>query len=273
MNVEMLDAIEPSSLVKERYDFNDFIRMVRLLRSPEGCPWDREQTHASIRKNFIEETYEVLEAIDNGDLSLLREELGDVLLQIGLHVEMESELGRMSFEDVITELCKKLVQRHPHVFGDVAAENVPQVLNNWETIKMRTKGQSTYEASLRSVPASFPALMRAQKLLSRAARAGFAPPDVQTALAQADVCQKHLCRSSLESASADVAERALGDSLFALVGLAQQLGIDAEEALTRSGQRFTERFAKMERAARKQNKSLHELSYEEQCSLFAAEEN
>ena len=181
MNPSKNGKIDPKELVKERYSFEDLIKLIRLLRSPEGCPWDREQTHASIRKNFIEETYEVLEAIDKEDLPLLREELGDVLLQVGLHVEMEAERGTMTFEDVITALCSKLVQRHPHVFGDVRGDSAAQALDNWEAIKMRTKGQQTYTESLRSVPAAFPALMRAQKLQSRAARAGFEWPDVSGA--------------------------------------------------------------------------------------------
>ena len=141
MNPSKNGKIDPKELVKERYSFEDLIKLIRLLRSPEGCPWDREQTHASIRKNFIEETYEVLEAIDKEDLPLLREELGDVLLQVGLHVEMEAERGTMTFEDVITALCSKLVQRHPHVFGDVRGDSAAQALDNWEAIKMRTKGQ------------------------------------------------------------------------------------------------------------------------------------
>ncbi len=255
--------IDPKELVKERYSFEDLIAMIRLLRSPEGCPWDREQTHASIRKNFIEETYEALEAIDNGDLALLREELGDVLLQVGLHVEMEAERGTMTFEDVITALCIKLVQRHPHVFGDVRGDSAAQALDNWETIKMRTKGQETYTESLHSVPASFPALMRAQKLQSRAARAGFEWPDVDGAWDKlTEECAE--LGQALKTRDKVAQERELGDALFAMVSVARKLDIDAEEALTRAGQRFTERFARMEEQANAQDKPLHTLSPEQQ---------
>ena len=259
--------IDPKELVKERYSFEDLIAMIRLQRSPEGCPWDREQTHASIRKNFIEETYEALEAIDNGDLALLREELGDVLLQGGLHVEMEAERGTMTFEDVITALCIKLVQRHPHVFGDVRGDSAAQALDNWETIKMRTKGQETYTESLHSVPASFPALMRAQKLQSRAARAGFEWPDVDGAWDKlTEECAE--LGQALKTRDKVAQERELGDALFAMGSVARKLDIDAEEALTRAGQRFTERFARMEEQANAQDKPLHTLSPEQQMELW-----
>ena len=267
MNPSKNGTIDPKELIKERYSFEDFIALIRLLRSPEGCPWDREQTHASIRKNFIEETYEALEAIDNEDLPLLREELGDVLLQIGLHVEMEAERGAMTFEDVITALCSKLVQRHPHVFGDVQGSDVRQVLDNWEAIKMRTKGQQTYTASLRSVPASFPALMRAQKLQNRAARAGFAWPDAMCAWDKLERECGQL-KAAIQEEDKPALEQELGDALFALVGVARQLDIDAEEALTRAGQRFTDRFARMEEQALLQDKPLHTLSLEQQLALF-----
>ena len=234
MNPSKNGKIDPKELVKERYSFEDLIKLIRLLRSPEGCPWDREQTHASIRKNFIEETYEVLEAIDKEDLPLLREELGDVLLQVGLHVEMEAERGTMTFEDVITALCSKLVQRHPHVFGDVRGDSAAQALDNWEAIKMRTKGQQTYTESLRSVPAAFPALMRAQKLQSRAARAGFEWPDVSGAWDKLEEECTEL-KQALHGQDAQAAEHELGDALFALVSVARKLGVDAEEALTPGG--------------------------------------
>ena len=267
MNPSKNGKIDPKELVKERYSFEDLIKLIRLLRSPEGCPWDREQTHASIRKNFIEETYEVLEAIDKEDLPLLREELGDVLLQVGLHVEMEAERGTMTFEDVITALCSKLVQRHPHVFGDVRGDSAAQALDNWEAIKMRTKGQQTYTESLRSVPAAFPALMRAQKLQSRAARAGFEWPDVSGAWDKLEEECTEL-KQALHGQDAQAAEHELGDALFALVSVARKLGVDAEEALTRAGERFTERFARMEELAADGDKPLHALSPEQQMELW-----
>ena len=268
MNSVSHERISPAELMKDRYGFSDFVKLIRLLRSPEGCPWDREQTHTSIRKNFIEETYEALEAIDNDDLPLLREELGDVMLQVGLHVEMERELGRMDFDDVFTALCKKLVQRHPHVFGEAAGGTPAQALDNWEAIKMRTKGQTRYGDSLKSVPAAFPALMRAQKLQSRAARAGFVYPDVDAAWDKLREETAEL-REAIDGADAAAKERELGDLLFALVSVAQQMGLDAEEALTRAGQRFTERFCRMEQLAeQREGKPLHELDAADQLNLW-----
>lgn len=128
---------------KENYNFNDLVEIVKILRAPDGCPWDREQTHKSIRSNFIEETYEAVEAIDTDDLDLLKEELGDVLLQVALHAEIESEQGTFDINDVCDGICKKLIIRHPHVFGDVNADTTEKVLKNWDAIKMKTKSQKT----------------------------------------------------------------------------------------------------------------------------------
>ena len=136
---------------KETYDFDDLVEIVTLLRAPGGCPWDREQTHQSIRKNFIEEVYEAIEAIDTNNSDLLREELGDVLLQIALHCEMEREAGNFDIHDVCDELCKKLIVRHPHVFGDVSASDSEQALASWDAVKMKTKSQTTYTEAMRSM--------------------------------------------------------------------------------------------------------------------------
>ena len=156
---------------KETYDFDDLVEIVTLLRAPGGCPWDREQTHQSIRKNFIEEVYEAVEAIDTNDTDLLREELGDVLLQIALHCEMEREAGSFDIHDVCDELCKKLITRHPHVFGDVSASDSEQALASWDAVKMKTKSQTTYAEAMRSVSKALPSLMRAEKVLIRRIRA------------------------------------------------------------------------------------------------------
>ena len=156
--------------VKDRYDINDMLAIMRILRSENGCPWDKEQTHKSIRKDFLEEVYEVVEAIDLEDTALLREELGDVLLQVVFHSRIEEENGSFDFGDVVNEVCQKLVTRHPHVFADVKAETSDEVLKNWNDIKQRTKGQETYYETLESVCTALPALMKAQKIGQRAAR-------------------------------------------------------------------------------------------------------
>ena len=169
---------------KERYTAQDLVRIVALLRDPaDGCPWDKEQTHQSIRSNFIEETYEVLEAIDLADAHLLEEELGDVLLQVALHCQMEAEKDVFDFDAVCDGICKKLIYRHPHVFGDTVAETTDQVLATWEALKNAEKARTTAKSRLESVPAAFPALMRAAKVQKRAGAYGFAYPDAAAALA------------------------------------------------------------------------------------------
>lgn len=158
---------------KERYDINDLIEVIRMLRLPDGCPWDKVQTHESIRMNFIEEVYEVIEAIDKNDTALMREELGDVLMQVVFHAQMEREQGNFDFDDVCDEVCRKLIIRHPHVFSNVQAGNTDEAVNSWEQVKQQTKGQTTYTETLESVAVSLPALMRAQKVGKRAAKSGF----------------------------------------------------------------------------------------------------
>lgn len=158
---------------KENYNFNDLVEIVKILRAPDGCPWDREQTHKSIRSNFIEETYEAVEAIDTDDLDLLKEELGDVLLQVALHAEIESEQGTFDINDVCDGICKKLIIRHPHVFGDVNADTTEKVLKNWDAIKMKTKSQKTQTQAILSVSKALPSLMRSTKIQQKAAKVGF----------------------------------------------------------------------------------------------------
>ena len=167
---------------KDSYNCADLINIVSILRAPGGCPWDAEQTHESIRKNFIEETYEVIEAINMNSPEMLREELGDVLLQIALHAQMEAEKGVFTFDDVCDEICKKLIIRHPHVFGDVNVSSTDEVLTNWDAIKMATKKQKTTAESMASVPRELPALMRAQKIQHKAAKVGFDWDDISGAL-------------------------------------------------------------------------------------------
>lgn len=157
---------------KDRYDINDLRDIMSILRSPQGCPWDREQIHKSIRNDFIEEVYEAIEAIDLEDTELLKEELGDVLLQIIFHCRIEEEKSCFDFDDICDELCKKLIIRHPHVFGDITVSDSGEVLKNWDSIKKETKGQTSYTETLTSVAKSLPALMRAQKVGKRAMRAG-----------------------------------------------------------------------------------------------------
>ena len=166
---------------KEKYDINDLLEIMRLLRAPGGCPWDAQQTHMSIRKNLIEETYEVIEAIDKDDKELMTEELGDLLMQVVFHAQMEQEAGNFDFGDVTDGVCKKLIERHPHVFGEVEVSGVGDVLNNWDAIKRRSKGQKKGSEPMLSIPRELPALMRATKIQQKAAVAGFDWDDVSGA--------------------------------------------------------------------------------------------
>lgn len=166
---------------KEKYDINDLLEIMRLLRAPGGCPWDAQQTHMSIRKNLIEETYEVIEAIDKDDKELMTEELGDLLMQVVFHAQMEQEAGNFDFGDVTDGVCKKLIERHPHVFGEVEVSGVGDVLNNWDAIKRRSKGQKKGSEPMLSIPRELPALMRATKIQQKAAAVGFDWDDVSGA--------------------------------------------------------------------------------------------
>ncbi|MCH5193386.1 MAG: nucleoside triphosphate pyrophosphohydrolase [Oscillospiraceae bacterium] len=261
--------------LKSRYDMNDLLDIMRILRSENGCPWDKEQTHKSIRKDFIEEVYEAIEAIDTEDSELLREELGDVLLQVVFHCRIEEEQERFCFGDVVNEVCQKLVTRHPHVFGDVTAETSEEVLKNWNDIKQKTKGQETYTETLESVSSALPALMRAQKVGQRAKRAGM---DFRDAISAMDSMEKEIAELKAALATAalkgmngkgkeiDVSaavQDELGDVLFSCVNLSRHLGFDAEEALTASTEKFIDRFRKTEDLLRCEGIDMKSLNIDE----------
>lgn len=227
-------------LAKDSYNVYDLAEIVKILRSENGCPWDKVQTHESIRKDFLEETYEVLEAIDCGDPAMLREELGDVLLQVVFHAQIETEQHNFDLDAVADEVCKKLIIRHPHVFGDVTADTVDKVLTNWDAIKKEEKHQQTFSDTLRSVPKVFPSLMRAQKLTKRANRAG---ADLQGKEQAAALIRQRLD----EIAAADEPQdNAFGNMLLLCAELARLTGVDAEEALGYECDRFTARFERAE---------------------------
>ena len=239
-------------LAKNSYNVYDLADIVRVLRSENGCPWDNVQTHESIRKDFLEVVYEVLEAIDADDPAMLREELGDVLLQVVFHAQIETEKQNFDLDAVADEVCKKLIIRHPHVFGDVNADTVDKVLTNWDAIKKEEKHQETFTDTLRSVPRVFPSLMRAQKLTKRASRAG-AELDKNTAAAmirkQLDIIEGQ------ENVSADT----LGNMLMLTAQLCRLTGNDAEEALGYECDSFTERFEKLEQSGRDISANAAEL--------------
>lgn len=247
---------------KSNYSIDDLIEIVKLLRGEGGCPWDREQTHESIKADFIEETCEAIEAIDLKDTELLREELGDVLLQVVFHCRLEEEVGSFRFEDICDGICKKLIVRHPHVFGSVQADNTDQVLKNWDAIKMQTKGQESYTDTLTSVAKSLPALMRAQKVGKRAMRAGM---DFRTAQDAINCIANEKAELDAAVANGDKKniEEELGDLLFSCVNAARHLGVDAELALKASTEKFINRFSVTEELTKAEGLNMKELPIEE----------
>ena len=247
---------------KDHYSISDLLDIVRLLRGEGGCPWDREQTHTSIKSDFIEETCEVIEAIDLDDKALLREELGDVLLQVVFHCRIEEETSTFTFDDVCDEVCKKLIIRHPHVFGDVTANTTDQVLKNWDAIKMETKGQERYTDTLTSVAKSLPALMRAQKVGKRAMRAGMDFRCAEDAVACIGNEKAELDAAIANNDKANIEEE-IGDLLFSCVNAARHLGVDAELALKSATEKFIKRFSATEDLTSAENLDMKELPIEE----------
>ena len=212
-------------LCKESYDLRDFVALITFLRSPDGCPWDQVQTHESIRRNFLEETYEVCEAIDAGDTAHLKEELGDVLMQVLFHTDIEREAGHFDIDDVADAACKKLIYRHPHVFR----RDEPDA-PDWDTIKQRERAQTTTAEAMDSVARSLPlALWRCEKIQAKAARTGFEWPDADAALDKVAEETQEL-REAVASGDADAVTEELGDLLFAAVKVARFAGIDPEQA-------------------------------------------
>lgn len=222
--------------LKDKYNVEDLIEIMKILRAPGGCPWDAEQDHESIKKNFIEETYEVVEAINKNDKDLLLEELGDVLLQVVFHAAMEEEKGVFDFNDVADGICKKLIIRHPHVFSDVKVNDTDDVLTNWDAIKRNTKNQKSTTEAMLSVPRELPALMRAEKLQSKAAKNN---ADIENAVSYVS--------NKSESLANNVNEENIGNLLFATVALARKYKIDPEDALTKVSDKFLENFETFEK--------------------------
>jgi len=252
---------------KDSYTIDDLITIVGILRSENGCPWDKAQNHESIKSSFIEEVYEVIEAIDLKDTALLREELGDVLLQIVFHCQMETEVNGFDFENVCDEICKKLIIRHPHVFGNVTVNSSDEVLTNWEQIKQHTKGQTTYTETLKSVPKTLPALMKAQKVGKRAAKSGMDFKDINDALARLKSEINELETAIANNNKAQIEEE-LGDVLFSCTNVARKADSDAELLLTNATEKFIKRFAKTEDLIRLKEIEMTSLSIDELDSFW-----
>ena len=250
---------------KDSYGVKDLEEIVRILRAPGGCPWDAEQTHQSIRRNFLEEAYEAVEAIDEGSPEHLEEELGDVLLQVVMHARMEQEAGRFDLDGVADGICKKLIFRHPHVFGDVAVSGTGEVLSNWEALKRKEKGQATNTDALEAVARALPALWRAEKVQKKARKAGFDWPDVSGALDKLSEELEELKTAAAEGTN--VAEE-LGDLLFSAVNAARFLKVDPEDALNGATDKFIGRFRKVEAQAAAQGKAMEDMGLEELDALW-----
>ncbi len=249
-------------LCKESYDLRDFVALVSYLRSPNGCPWDQVQTHESIRRNFLEETYEACEAIDAGDLVHMREELGDVLMQVLFHTDIEREAGHFDIDDVADAACKKLVYRHPHVFRRDDPDTP-----DWDTMKQRERAQTTTAEAMDSVARSLPALWRCDKIQAKAAKTGFEWPDVHAALDKVDEETREL-RAAVASGDTEAIGDELGDLLFAAVKVACFAGIDPEQAAHAACEKFIRRFSAMETAAANDGTALEQCTLEQMLTLW-----
>lgn len=247
---------------KDRYDIDDLRRIIELLRSENGCPWDKVQTHESIRTDLIEETYEVCEGIDKNSPEMLREELGDLLLQIVFHAQIERENGTFDFDDVCNDICQKLVYRHPHVFGEVKADDTDTVLKNWDALKRESKHQDNFTDTLESVPNTFPALLRGEKLCKRASRAGLPMDDPAETVKRIREGLDRLEQTGFDKVNSQN-QQTLGNILLDFCNLDRNLGVDGEKALTYASNQFIINFSRAEKSALEQGKKLDEMTPDE----------
>ncbi len=249
-----LDAVyvPPLAPLEDVRRFDGLEYVVRRLNGPDGCPWDREQTHATLRPYLLEEAYEALEAIDRGDTAALEEELGDLLLQVLMHAAVAEREGTFTFGDVVERIARKLVRRHPHVFGSAVAETAEEVYRNWEALKQQEKPRASV---LDGVPRTLPALAASQSIQGRARRVGFDWPDIEGPLEKLAEEVGELARAG----AGPEREAEFGDVLFTLVNIADRLGIDAEQALRGANEKFRRRFGEVERLARERGFELRAL--------------
>ena len=250
------------SLPENLSQFATLVDIIARLRASDGCPWDRKQTHSSLRENLLEECYEVLEALDESDSKKLYHELGDLLMQIVLHIQIATEAGEFELGDVINSINTKLIHRHPHVFGSLKVKDADEVLVNWEAIKKEERGTDT--SMLSHVPKEMPALSYSQEIQDRVARVGFDWEDI------GGVIDK-LAEEVSEFKQADSQERKgreFGDLMFTLANIARRLGIDLESALRQANRRFYHRFSCMEELCRQRGVNFADLSFDEQNALW-----
>ncbi|HLJ73086.1 MAG TPA: nucleoside triphosphate pyrophosphohydrolase [Thermoanaerobaculia bacterium] len=249
-----------------RQSFDELVQLMATLRGPNGCPWDRKQTLDSLKPFIVEESYEVVEAIDNDDRKALVEELGDFLLQAIFAAEIAQEEGSFDIGDVITAIYNKLVRRHPHVFGEVEAKDAEQVLVNWEKLKNEER-KAENKSVLAGVPQSLPALLKASRLTEKAARVGFDWRRAEDVFAKIDEEVQEL-RDAIDGRNPKHIEEEVGDLLFSIANIARKLEVNAEEALQSANRKFTRRFESMERAVRSEGRNLDQLTLEQMDALW-----
>ncbi|MDH4185142.1 MAG: nucleoside triphosphate pyrophosphohydrolase [Nitrospinota bacterium] len=247
--------------------FDKLVQIMARLRAPDGCPWDREQTHKSLKPYLIEEVYETLEALDSGDDAEFRAELGDLLLQVVFHAQLAAEEGRFNIDDVAEGICQKLVRRHPHVFGETQADTSEQVLVNWEKIKKEEKAGKEKNSALDGVPTSMPALLRAQRLQSKARSVGFDWDSADGAFEKLDEEMAEF-RAAFVAMDPKRLEDEMGDLFFTLVNVSRLLKINPEEALTGSITKFITRFRHVESQVAKSGQELNKVGLEEMDRLW-----
>jgi len=260
---------------KPDYDINDLKQLINLLCSPDGCPWDREQTHESIRRNMLEEAYEAADAVRQGNINDLIEELGDVLMQVVFHANIAQRSGEFTFDDITTATCKKLIRRHPHVFGDIKANNGEESLSVWDDIKRKEKQHKSTSDAMKSTARDLPALWRAEKIQSKAAKIGFDWPDYTGALnslhkeiKELEEAINNLKANPDDPDAKNAVTEELGDILFSTVNTARFFKTDPEEALGLTTDKFISRFICLEQKAAEQNKNFKDMSLDEMEELY-----
>lgn len=259
------------------HTYEEFLKVIEELRSEHGCPWDREQTHASLKQCMLEEAYEVIDGIEEyekkGDFKNLREELGDVLLQVVLHAQIASEEGHFSMEDVVDEICEKMIRRHPHVFGDAKAGDSKESLVLWEDIKKREKKEETLADTLNRVAKAFPANIRAEKIQKKAVKAGFGLKSMEQVLSEVKENMEELEKTIRENQGAenpqnDRLDEEFGDLMFSMINLSLFLGLNAENSLTNATNKFINRCVGIELLAQEKGEKLSQMSAEETDALW-----
>ncbi|ENK0840085.1 nucleoside triphosphate pyrophosphohydrolase [Clostridium botulinum] len=271
-NIDHLTSVYIPKVSNNNYDFMDLLDIMDRLRGEDGCPWDKEQTHTSLKKYLIEESYEVIEAIDNKDVDMLIEELGDVLLQVVFHSQIGKEDGFFEIKDVIQSICDKMINRHPHVFSDLEINNSNEVLENWDKIKSMEQGNETYTDSIRHIAKTLPALMRADKVQKKAAKVGFDWENIEDAMKKIIEEYKEIEDVYKSKNKVKILEE-IGDLLFSVVNVARFLDIDPENALNYSIDKFINRFQYIEDEAIAMGRSLDNMSLEEMDELWKEAKN